>query len=413
MIKISDFIRNYDYFTLGCFLSRFEYDEKRNVFITYTSFKKSKKHKNNNDFDKYVQSYFEKINDLCKLKYWNYNKCNGNIKNNKISFFLENDLNLSDREFFNKLLLIILNDNNLSDESLNFYKQLFISGFFETRASLDLILNFLSLDLFYNNEFELKNKIHIIWNVLKIPIEYINLNFREMQKDYYLNKKRRNTQIRLNLKWYIRTIGLLNKYKAEIIEHNWNLNSLYKNGYFVFKTNIENENHSSNFLKSYLNYIDLNILELRNKPIEEIEKARNLFFQKSFFSESSIKRNNKIVEYVLENMEHKCFGCCDKYKLSERTFIHKKYETENRYYLEVHHNIPLSNDKELDIVDNLVKLCPICHKCLKKNLGTESEQKLIIESILSNSHIIYEYSKNYFSTNEKNILIEKIYNSLK
>lgn len=43
----------------------------------------------------------------------------------------------------------------------------------------------------------------------------------------------------------------------------------------------------------------------------------------------------------------------------------KKYN----YYFEVHHNIALSNDyNSLDVPDNLVKLCPICHKCLKKML---------------------------------------------
>ncbi|WP_081460783.1 hypothetical protein [Mycoplasma putrefaciens] len=49
----------------------------------------------------------------------------------------------------------------------------------------------------------------------------LNLNFRELQPEYIDNIRKRNTQIRINLKWFVNNyfedLKKINIYKASII----------------------------------------------------------------------------------------------------------------------------------------------------------------------------------------------------
>lgn len=105
-----------------------------------------------------------------------------------------------------------------------------------------------------------------------------------------------------------------------------------------------------------------------------------------------------------------CVACKNLYKLKDRTFTHKKT---NKPYFEIHHVISLGNDKELDDENNLVKLCPVCHGCLKRGTGVEAEQKEIIKRILENSPKALNFSKNIFDCDDIDILVDKIYSNLK
>jgi 5-methylcytosine-specific restriction protein A len=65
------------------------------------------------------------------------------------------------------------------------------------------------------------------------------------------------------------------------------------------------------------------------------------------------------------------------------------------------------------VPDNLVKICPVCHKALKKSVGTEKIQKDYIKNILRNNTEVKTFSINYFGTLNENDLIEKIYQNLR
>lgn len=67
----------------------------------------------------------------------------------------------------------------------------------------------------------------------------------------------------------------------------------------------------------------------------------------------------------------------------------------------------------MDNINNLVKLCPICHSCLKKSVGEINEQKKIIFNILSSNKNAKEFASNFFNTIDDNDLIEEIYKKLK
>ncbi|WP_031489252.1 HNH endonuclease [Ureaplasma canigenitalium] len=126
---------------------------------------------------------------------------------------------------------------------------------------------------------------------------------------------------------------------------------------------------------------------------------------------TKIKRISILVEIVHQLKPNLCSGCNDQYNLEERTFISRKT---NDYYLEVHHNISLANGNELDDVNNMVKLCPVCHACLKRNRGLKEVQKNIIKSILRNNIDTLQYSARFFDLPLSNTeqIVDEIYNHL-
>ena len=95
-----------------------------------------------------------------------------------------------------------------------------------------------------------------------------------------------------------------------------------------------------------------------------------------------------------------CVCCKNLYNINDRTFTHKRT---NRPYFEIHHVISLGNNRELDDENNLVKLCPVCHGCLKRGTGLESDQKELIAHILENSDKALIFCQNMFLNNYKNI----------
>ncbi|GAA7118713.1 hypothetical protein Kyoto74B_04260 [Helicobacter pylori] len=54
--------------------------------------------------------------------------------------------------------------------------------------------------------------------------------------------------------------------------------------------------------------------------------------------------------------------------------------------------ISLGKDKELDVLANLAKLCPACHRALKKGSSEEGFQKRLIENILNHNKDNLEFA---------------------
>jgi 5-methylcytosine-specific restriction protein A len=83
-----------------------------------------------------------------------------------------------------------------------------------------------------------------------------------------------------------------------------------------------------------------------------------------------------------------CASCKSRFEKGARTF---KLRSQERHYFEIHHVIPFSKGKEHDQIDNLAKLCPVCHRVLTKNRAEESLQKQTITDILNNSANAQKY----------------------
>ncbi len=75
--------------------------------------------------------------------------------------------------------------------------------------------------------------------------------------------------------------------------------------------------------------------------------------------------------------------------------------------------ISLGKDKELDVLENLAKLCPTCHRALRKGASAEGFQKRLIEKILNHNKDNLEFAQLRFETDDLPTLINRICESLK
>ena len=240
------------------------------------------------------------------------------------------------------------------------------------RGSADFNRGYYSVDIKINNPKYYDEMFKILLSSDEL-LSHLNLNFRELQREYVVGKSRRNTQIRANLKWFYDNVILryphLNQYKTDVLQSN--IMSL-------------GESTKYKSFEERLIFYKQNILGRALSPMEVAELRRSLDFseQESVHSHNRFAiRNQKIVTYAREVFPDECVGCKGEYEISTRTF---KMPRNGRWYLEINHVVPYANDSErVDVVDNLVKLCPACHRALTPNRAEESLQKHIIDKMLA------------------------------
>lgn len=428
MIKISELLENKIHPLIhGAFMSRIIESKDKHYFAALSSYQKSNKiNLEHFDFDSYTNKYVESLNKISNSDNWitineyktEFNFCNFDLKGKeKALFIIENDLKITKESFYSKLHYKLMNEAEyIEDEKINDDKRNFIRGFFELRGSIDTGRLLISMDYFYSNKFEI-DKALILTNYLSVPYNIINLNFRELQNQFINKINKRNTQIRIQLNWYMNNIGLINDYKFEIVKEIIKIKYKYLNSEYI-KNNLvnyiqipeEKKLNNWNLFIYRITYFSNNIFNKVLSP-DEIQKIREeLGFDKEI-TESRFVRNKMLVELVRNTKEDICSGCHNNKNLDDRTFTHKKYK---RPYFEIHHNISLKNNITLDHKDNLVKLCPVCHACLKKGVGLDLDQKNIIKNILELDKDVKEYASSYFDidTSDLNSLIDKIHSCL-
>lgn len=401
--KVSYFLDNIDTippFVLGAFVSRSIL--KDNYIYTECAFKSSKYSAMN--ITDYKNIYLDKLNKVSAPFVWNLNNPGSSSFKAKLS--LENDLNISKERFFSALYFnIARNSPWINSKYLDENKKSFIRGFMETRGSIDTKRNYISQDYYYGDAFETK-KYKLLTDFCNVPYYVLNLNFRELQKQYYDGTNKRNPQFRLHSTWYMKYIGMLNDYKIDIFANAFMCkNKIYTLGLVSFFDLEEPEYNINSGVDDYLNFYVYNILkkELDDKKINELRKKLG------YESDTKQKRDTSLVNLIKELEADECVCCKDLYDIKDRSFISKKT---NRPYFEVHHVISLGDEKELDDENNMVKLCPTCHRCLKKNTGLEEDQKRLISNILKNAPKTLEFCKKMFNCDDINEIIEKVFSNL-
>lgn len=415
VMLLSEFLNeNIPPFLLGAFYSRYIFSKDERYIVTVASFRKSVKiDVPNFSFEKYHEIYIDKLNDNSgAFPFW---KSKDEVKEitagirGQAFFILENDININRDSFFNQLYSAIFNKNPwIFEYGLTEKKKSFIRGFMELRGSIDTTLDFISQDYFYLSHFEIK-KARLLMDNLSVPYNLININFRELQKQYYTNKNKRNTQLRLNIFWYMEYIGIINEYKAKIFQISRNLELTKKEkGVFYFNY-YKPISTAYSVLDQRLNYYASNIF---GKTIsdEEIKTLReNIGFEESDETKKFI-RSYELAELIRLYTPDECASCRGLYDIKERTFQNKRTR---RLYFEIHHMISLGQNEALDDEDNLVKLCPICHKALKRGVATPEAQKEIIKDIYNNSPNVKEFAQHFFDTKSFEEIIEFTFQSLK
>ncbi len=201
----------------------------------------------------------------------------------------------------------------------------------------------------------------------------LNLNFRELQPQFIAGANQRNTQIRVNLRWFYDHVILkypyINKYKTNILVSNAEYLGesrtypSFSERLIFYKQSVLGRSLTQPEIESLRKELDFSALDIANCP-------DNTF----------AIRNQKIVSFAREAFEDVCVGCQHLYDIADRSF---KMARNDRYYFEIHHVIPFAhNQATVDVLDNLVKLCPICHRALAPGRAYPNHQKAIIEKIL-------------------------------
>ncbi|GAA8456690.1 hypothetical protein HpDR51_18470 [Helicobacter pylori] len=152
--------------------------------------------------------------------------------------------------------------------------------------------------------------------------------------------------------------------------------------------------------------------DLDDKSIEKLREQLG-WIQKS----EEFKRDSKIINFYRISTPNACNACCDDYDIKERSFLslplYQITQRSDSYYTEIHHVISLGKDKELDVLANLAKLCPACHRALKKGSSEEEFQKRLIGKILKRNKDNLEFAQLRFETDDFSTLINRICESLK
>lgn len=290
---------------------------------------------------------------------------------------------------------------------MNKQQKEFIRGFMESRGSIDTSRKFITQDYFYDNKLELK-KSYILIDMMNLPIKYANFNMRELQPQFISGENKRNGQFRINIFYYANKIGFINKYKAKIFQNAYSINdSLIKFNDKILYYNVEvptAKNNDLTFIK-YLNFFSNNIYQqkLNTSTIAKL-RERLGFDNSNYNSTESNTRNRSLIELFNEISPDKCAIC-------GRTITFKS-KTTGRQYFEVHHVISYCNNREVDNIGNLVKLCPTCHQMLKRGLAPEDVQREAILKILKEYSEVYEFTSAYLGIDDVNELSKKIWSLL-
>lgn len=359
-------------------------------FYIKSSYKESKFAKL--DLSKHSNLTNQSLKDFSGLDF----EINGNI-NHQIK--IENDLNLNIDEIFDKLYKNIQNYLFSSELSEDEIEKMFLIAIFGLNGSVDFNRNLYAVDI---NKHILTNAYFIKYYklILNINLDYINLNFRDLQPEFVNGIAMRSTQFRVNLNYFYNTakdeLKKINPYKYEILENNK----------IEIKPFAKTSKKDINKMLERFDFYGRFILGKKGIDINELRKR--LEFDKEIIEEKTItKRKQNIITIAKNYLDDECVGCKDIYNINDRTFKTRS----GMYYLEIHHVIPFAK-ANTDELDNLVKLCPACHRALSPNRAEENYQKEIIKNILENSNESKEFSKN-ISGYDGYELIEYIYNSLK
>ncbi|WRB39017.1 HNH endonuclease [Helicobacter pylori] len=408
---VSCFLNAIDPFNLGVLLSRFQI--KNGCIYGVCSYKASK---SVHGYKESKVQVLSALNTLSKHQIWRFNQGSVTKIRGTFVFILENDLHLDGNSFYKKLLNSLI-DNDFFNRSnlMNLMtpnQKRFLSGFFESRGSIDTQRNFLTSDYFFHSPLEFK-KFHYLIDFFTIPSEALNFNFRELQPECAQGINQRNAQFRIYLNWYLYHIGLFNPYKARIAEHVFKTTLVDDGIYYKLSYPPTTEYRGNSFTERAHFYLkNVYQQDLDKKSIEKLREQLG-WIQKS----EEFRRDSKIINFYRISTPNVCSACCGDYDIKERSFIslplYKITQNPNSYYTEIHHVISLGKNRELDVLANLAKLCPACHRALKKGSSEEGFQKRLIRNILNRNKDNLEFAQLRFETDDLPTLIDRIYESLK
>lgn len=391
-------------FILGAFFGRFVV--QNDYIYTLSTYKSSEKIDDKIFYKQSKENYLNAINSQSNGDFWEMNHYK-TIKRAEFVCVLQNDLNLNNDEFYAKLLRKIFLSDFFLDSDLSEAKKSFLRGFFELRGSIDTTRVLLAQDYFYANDQEIK-RIHHLVDSFFVGENELNWNFRELQKQFVSGENKRNTQLRINLFWYLRNIGLINEYKAKIVQNVYGLTPNLRDEIYYF--DCEAQTHGKAKFTERVNFYLSSVFGKNLSDFEIKNLRKDLEFNENL-GENEFSRDANIIKFMRFNTPDECFACKKIYDIKDRSFPSKPLR--GRYYTEIHHVISVGKNSDLDVLENLAKLCPVCHRALKKGASSQMYQKELIGEILNSNPQNLEFAKIIFENEDLDFLKDKIWENLR
>lgn len=407
-MKVSEFLsKEMPPFLLGAFYGKYVFTGDGKTIYTYSSYRNWSKVYNNEELCKSSKyTFIRQLNEIC-APYSFWAKSSGSrFPRTDMVFALENDLNLSKDNFFNRLNRKIINSDFIYESDLTEDKKTFIRGFAELRGSLDRSRKLLATDYVKHSQAETK-RVRLLIDNLNVPVHVVNYNFREFQPDF-LNGKERETQLRFNIYWYATNVGFINEYRIAAFKENFYYTDVVKHGlvtYFICPQPLKND---STTFENRVAYYSHNVFG-RKLTKDDLYKFKELIGATDYFGEK-FRRDVSIVNYVRYCTPDECVCCKDDYDIKDRSYLER---STGRYHFEIHHMISMGSNKELDDVDNLAKICPACHASLGRGSADETLQKENIRKIFKNKPNILQFCQSYFDTDDFERLVDLVWKALK
>ncbi|MFA5163239.1 MAG: HNH endonuclease signature motif containing protein [Patescibacteria group bacterium] len=275
------------------------------------------------------------------------------------------------------------------------YEEAILLSLFILRGSPDFTAKYYAVDIYrkYSSKEYIRNIFQILSGIS--AISQLNLNFRELQPQFTAGRNLRNTQIRIKLGWFWEKFGEkireINNYKYSILNNNTDK---------ISEPSISIGNFSDRLVE-YLN----NILGEENHNID-IKRER----QRLGLEASGAEARDFSLKTIANNIfPDECMACKTRFNTNTRTF---KLRNQDKHYFEIHHIIPFSKGKEHDQIDNLAKICPVCHRILTKNRAEEALQKQTIKDILESSENAQKYVSILIGDTNINNIVDFVYMKL-
>ena len=158
-------------------------------------------------------------------------------------------------------------------------------------------------------------------------------------------------------------------------------------------TYLDRKSELCEFFIDKINKIISIIKEIHNVSNKVLQPAKAFVLKKR----EEYPRNAELVDKVLKISKYEC-----QINQKHKTFIDRRT---NQSYMEVHHIIPLrwskKLDVDLDIIENMICLCPRCHRAV--HYSSEATMRKLLYTILS-------IKDSDLSVIDKDINIEKLLN---
>lgn len=255
------------------------------------------------------------------------------------------------------------------------FKNYFIRGIFDSRGSLDFNHKYMSIDIENQNKPDLARR---KLNKLNDLMGYIsNFNPRLTQE----KSKSKNDQFRLNLDYYMGKYGLLSPFKVEYYKKENNFLGFINESNFFIDTRFKDKKLSESISDRNLQINNLAI-DLKNKDLSKEEKEKIISkYKEEFLDTDDIDEILYSSQNMKEYSKYKSGYLCE-VDNTHNTFLAKKTK---KNYVEAHHLIPFCYRKDfdvsIDIEENIVCLCPNCHR--KIHLSVDEQKKELLLPLLN------------------------------